>query len=76
MMCFQETCKRFLQLAVPHFACIGDMSLFECTNKMNSLYTFEEILNEILKNKVDISSSGKLIERFLFLHNQLKQSKF
>ncbi|EJW74676.1 hypothetical protein WUBG_14415, partial [Wuchereria bancrofti] len=58
-----ETCRRFLQLAVPHFAYIGGMSLLECTNKMNSLYTFEEILNAILKNKIDTSSSAKLIER-------------
>ncbi|EJD75551.1 FAT domain-containing protein [Loa loa] len=60
----KETCRRFLQLAVPHFAYIGGVSLLECTNKMNSLYTFEEILNAILKNKADISFSAKLIERF------------
>uniref|UniRef100_A0A0R3QWF7 Transcription elongation factor, mitochondrial n=1 Tax=Brugia timori TaxID=42155 RepID=A0A0R3QWF7_9BILA len=60
----RETCRRFLQLAVPHFAYIGGMSLLECTNKINCLYTFEEILNAILKNKIDTSSSAKLIERF------------
>ncbi|KAM3719228.1 Transformation/transcription domain-associated protein [Dirofilaria immitis] len=60
----KETCRRFLQLAVPHVAYIGNISLFECTNKMNSLYTFEEILNAILKNKTNISSSAKLIEKF------------
>uniref|UniRef100_A0A0R3RGM5 Non-specific serine/threonine protein kinase n=1 Tax=Elaeophora elaphi TaxID=1147741 RepID=A0A0R3RGM5_9BILA len=60
----KETCRRFLQIAVPHFAYIGDMSLLECTNKMNSLYTFEEILNAILKNRTNTSSSAKLIERF------------
>ncbi|KAL3994636.1 FAT domain family protein [Acanthocheilonema viteae] len=60
----KETCRRFLQIAVPHFAYIGDITLLECTNKMNSLYTFEEILNAILKNKTDISCSAKLIERF------------
>ncbi|CAG9537664.1 unnamed protein product [Cercopithifilaria johnstoni] len=60
----KETCRRFLQIAVPHFAYIGSVSLLECNNKMNSLYTFEEILNAILKNKTDVSSSAKLIERF------------
>ncbi|KAK6104161.1 FAT domain family protein [Brugia pahangi] len=60
----KETCRRFLQLAVPHFAYIGGMSLLECTNKINCLYTFEEILNAILKNRIDTSSSAKLIERF------------
>ncbi|VDK71443.1 unnamed protein product [Litomosoides sigmodontis] len=60
----KETCRRFLQVTVPHFAYIGGVSLLECANKMNSLYTFEEILNAILKNKTDVSSSTKLIERF------------
>ncbi|VDM94952.1 unnamed protein product [Thelazia callipaeda] len=60
----KETCRRFLQLTVPHFAYIGNVSLMQCTNKINSLYSFEYILDAILTKNAEINSSIKLIQRF------------
>ncbi|VDK52097.1 unnamed protein product [Gongylonema pulchrum] len=70
--CFQETSRRFLQLSVPHFTCLGGVSLYECPSKPNSLFQFHGILNSILKNKPDFPSPNALIKKYYdYVANEL-----